>query len=789
MSAANTFKIRIAAVDGVTATMKAINGQIRAITAPVRALQKSFGDLARETGLTSLTKRFEDLAKAAGETGNRVARFVEPLAAIAGIVSVAGLAKLTNDWANFGTEIGRTSSLIGVSAADLQKLRGAASLAGISSEDLTGAVQGLSQAMEDARFGRNDVLAAKFAGLGISLVDAKTKTLNVEGAFMALADRISRLKGPEQQAAASFFGIASALPLLKKGSAGIAGFAGEAMRLKGILSGGEIGAADQLRQTIAGLRLSAEGLWQSIGGAVAPVLMPLIAHLRDWLAANRDLITADLTAMVRDLAQTIEQISWSDVIAGVRDFGTGIRDTVGFLGGWRNAAILVIALANLPLIASFARLTWVAIAFGGAAAGMALRGVLLLGAGMVQSLGGGFGWMLRMAAFIPGVGPLLATLTSCFGLFGSFVGVIIGGIGTAFTWLGGALLACLPVAAFIGSVLAIAGAVYMIIEYWTPITQFFWKIGADIGQIFGGLWDIIVGIFTGNFDQILDGAKSMVVGLAKLVSDGASGIVNSVKAIFHEMRAWLPTWLGGDGGKGKAEFKASLSQTMTTIAKKEEAKGDPSAPPVQPPDTKGGLRSLGRPTDLVPEVPKPAESVALPPAVTVLSDQSRPAAIDQGDQKKSATPPLNLVPTIPSNPVKPIAMPQNVTEFATRSVPNMGLMGEKASEIRVPDLKLMAPKIEAPTVEIKSPSAMGAPLGRGFNARGDALSIFGASTSRVEGSDRTAEQRSKAEAPSMIQIELTVNQRGDLLEPPRITSTGNILPSLKIGQAMSLFGP
>tara|TARA_R100000808_G_scaffold6135_4_gene18412 strand:+ start:4301 stop:6253 length:1953 start_codon:yes stop_codon:yes gene_type:complete len=57
-----------------------------------------------------------------------------------------------------------------------------------------------------------------------------------------------------------------------------------------------------------------------------------------------------------------------------------------------------------------------------------------------------------------------------------------------------------------------------------------------------GIWDLIVGIFTGDEDKIKEGFKGIVNGIIKMV--------NAVIELFNKIKFEIPDWMPGLGGKG-----------------------------------------------------------------------------------------------------------------------------------------------------------------------------------------------------------------------------------------------
>jgi hypothetical protein len=81
-------------------------------------------------------------------------------------------------------------------------------------------------------------------------------------------------------------------------------------------------------------------------------MQPLIDQFSTWLATNRELIATDIGEWAKGFAKWINSIDWKGVGDGLVKFGEGIGKVVDSLGGWENAALLVVGVMNAGLIAS-----------------------------------------------------------------------------------------------------------------------------------------------------------------------------------------------------------------------------------------------------------------------------------------------------------------------------------------------------------------------------------------------------------------------------------------------------
>lgn len=116
--------------------------------------------------------------------------------------------------------------------------------------------------------------------------------------------------------------------------------------------------------------------------------------------------------------------------------------------------------------------------------------------------------------------------------------LVIGGVGKAFTFMGGIIKAVTRIAManpIIAAITLIATAVYLIYEYWEPIKQFFSDVWEGVKKTFWAFWDWIKGFGTWMYDA---GAS-----LGTALWDGIKSIMgyiwDTIKAPFVAIGEWF----------------------------------------------------------------------------------------------------------------------------------------------------------------------------------------------------------------------------------------------------------
>jgi hypothetical protein len=373
--AGNAIAITITAVDQASERLEAINKRIAGMGAPVVRLQRSFERFSDASGITKLSKGFADLGRGSLTAFHNVARVVEPLAAITGAASIAGMVKLTTAWADFGSQLGFTARGLGISASALQTFQGAAQLAGTSSSALTSGLQTLGENMYNAVGGRAPEITAAFRYLHLSFQNADGSARSVSAVLPEIADRIKAIQNPFAQAAVAtaLFGGAAAqmLPFLRLGSAGMAEYE-DRVRRYGVMNAAGVTAANNMRIAQAGLTLAVQGLGNAVAQQLAPVLDPLLNQMSEWIARNREWIATGIGRAVQQFATWIQSVNWAAVGQEIQGIGASINGVVSSLGGWQRVATgLMVFMAGSWLAGILAPIASIAAAIAGVTASIA----------------------------------------------------------------------------------------------------------------------------------------------------------------------------------------------------------------------------------------------------------------------------------------------------------------------------------------------------------------------------------------------------------------------------------
>jgi hypothetical protein len=257
--------------------------------------------------------------KSAGAAAGKMGKLNVAMAAIAAAAVVAGkkLLDLANETAAYGDNVAKTSTRIGVTVEEFQRLDHALKISGSSMDEQKGSFIRLARVADDANTGLKTAKDA-FDRLGVSVTDADGVLKNqpqlladVSDAFAAMAN------GTEKTAlAAELFGRKGTdmLQFLNLGSEGMRKLGDEAESLGAVMSGPAAKAAEEYTDSVTRLEAAWDGLKRALGSEV----MPMIQRVIDFL--TRSIKPADhATDRIRNYGDVVRRESKATADQIVRD--------------------------------------------------------------------------------------------------------------------------------------------------------------------------------------------------------------------------------------------------------------------------------------------------------------------------------------------------------------------------------------------------------------------------------------------------------------------------------------
>lgn len=263
-------------------------GILRAFTGVEQAGAKAFGGRSLTSGLTSqmgaLGKAGSALGTGLGEATAGAGLFEGAIGAVGvavagtiGIVAAAGYAafKLADGWAKGAASIGRTAGIIGVGTKALQEFGAAAERTGVDKDKATGALGGLSENLNDARYGRNSTALAVLSKLGVAMKTNADGTVDVGAMLPQIADAIARQNSSGRRTAARALGIPiDMLPVFSQGGKQLAGDMKDADAHAVVLGDDDIAAGKRIVRKGAMVGQLKDQAWNAAGRTVAETAEP-----------------------------------------------------------------------------------------------------------------------------------------------------------------------------------------------------------------------------------------------------------------------------------------------------------------------------------------------------------------------------------------------------------------------------------------------------------------------------------------------------------------------------------
>lgn len=244
-----------------------------------------------------LQRGLKDSAGKLRKFGADVTRIGASMGAV-GAAITAPLALSLKGFYDYSNQLGTVSDRVGGTTSAVSALGYAFKQSSLTISDMEGGLMRLQRTVGQAAAGSTQATEA-LSRLGLS-ADEMSK-MSATDQFKKLADAISGIKNPSEQAAA-VMGVMGRrgqmlLPVLTKGSAGIAEMEAEAKRMGLVLGADTTAAFDGLFASTTRLKGSMDGLKNTVGAALAPAVAAIadkitdtIIRVREWVDRNRELV-------------------------------------------------------------------------------------------------------------------------------------------------------------------------------------------------------------------------------------------------------------------------------------------------------------------------------------------------------------------------------------------------------------------------------------------------------------------------------------------------------------------
>lgn len=313
----------------------------------IRKLGVSVSLLFDKSKVEAANKAIKDMAGGLKGVGLAVSGASGALFGMAGITS------------HHSRELEQNSESLGVNVERLQELQYAAQVAaGVTKDELGGALEGLSKTLFEAR--NNNVDAARtLIRLGIPLDMVRDKSISADQVLLSLADRFKDLPNGMYKTALASEALggsgAKLLPLLNKGAQGIAAMGKEGRSLGVVLSEGAVKQGAEFDRQWTKVWLVLKNISYLIGNQLIKYLRPFVMEFQKFVVSNRQFIALGLATVFKSLGYSLEL-----VFKTVKFMGERFKFLIEVLGGLervsRVIAIVLSALVAGRLVASIGTL-------------------------------------------------------------------------------------------------------------------------------------------------------------------------------------------------------------------------------------------------------------------------------------------------------------------------------------------------------------------------------------------------------------------------------------------------
>jgi hypothetical protein len=264
------------------------------------ALGKVIRELGVKISLAFDKGKVDQAKKSIDEVGIGLKDMAKQVAAASS--ALLGIAAISS---NNSRKLEQNSAALGINVERLQELEYAAKVAaGISRDELGGALEGLSKTLFEAR--SNNVQAAQtLIRLGVPLEMISDKSITADQLLLNLSERFKQMPdGIYKTALANeAFGGSGAklIPLLNKGALGIANMGKEARNLGVILGKGAIAEGAEFDRQLSKVWIVLKNITYVIGGQLIKYLTPLVFQFQKFIVQNKQFLSLGIATAVKSL--------------------------------------------------------------------------------------------------------------------------------------------------------------------------------------------------------------------------------------------------------------------------------------------------------------------------------------------------------------------------------------------------------------------------------------------------------------------------------------------------------
>lgn len=331
--ASNALQTVISVVDKTAAPFVLFEKRIHHALGPVDKLQKSLNRLARVSGFNMLKSGLagvRDNASKAVQGVRNIAMSVDYLGRAIGF----GLSKM-QEVSLRGDDLAKTSRRLGLSVESLQKFRHAADLAGVPVEAMQESMKKMAIGAFKASQGVEKESKA-FRALKISVKNADGSLKSNEQLVLEMSDRFAKAGYTATEKlyiANEIFGKSGTkmIELLNQGGDALHAQFDEMVKL-GLMTEEEAKSSEAYNDALARMRRSIDGLYNSIGGKLLPVLTEAVEKLTKDFTENKEKYMAAVQPIIDSIPALAK--SFTDNAPKVMSAIGGVMNFIGKFVDW-----------------------------------------------------------------------------------------------------------------------------------------------------------------------------------------------------------------------------------------------------------------------------------------------------------------------------------------------------------------------------------------------------------------------------------------------------------------------
>lgn len=329
----NALQTVISVVDKTAAPFVLFEKRIHHALGPVDKLQKSLNRLARVSGFNMLKSGLagvRDNASKAVQGVRNIAMSVDYLGRAIGF----GLSKM-QEVSLRGDDLAKTSRRLGLSVESLQKFRHAADLAGVPVEAMQESMKKMAIGAFKASQGVEKESKA-FRALKISVKNADGSLKSNEQLVLEMSDRFAKAGYTATEKlyiANEIFGKSGTkmIELLNQGGDALHAQFDEMVKL-GLMTEEEAKSSEAYNDALARMRRSIDGLYNSIGGKLLPVLTEAVEKLTKDFTENKEKYMAAVQPIIDSIPALAK--SFTDNAPKVMSAIGGVMNFIGKFVDW-----------------------------------------------------------------------------------------------------------------------------------------------------------------------------------------------------------------------------------------------------------------------------------------------------------------------------------------------------------------------------------------------------------------------------------------------------------------------